>query len=79
VEIEREFGKEMVWERLDEKKNSRISYRLYGVDIRNRETWHDMKEFFCENLPKFEEVFKGCIRRANSFFEMRRRYDSVTY
>ena len=60
-EIEDSFGDSLVWERLDDKKMSRISYRLDNVSIFNREDWDEMITFLTENMIKLEKAFKKHI------------------
>lgn len=60
-EIENAFGKEMEWERLDDKKMSRISSKLRGVSIYNREDWEEMMEFLTETMIKFEKALRKYI------------------
>lgn len=52
-EIETEYGGELCWQRLDEKKSCRISARLDGVDVRNVEEWDNIIEFHCSAMPRF--------------------------
>lgn len=61
TEIENKFGAELYWERLDDKKMSRISYRMENVSIFNREDWDDMITFLTESMIKFEKAFKNYI------------------
>ena len=63
-EIESEYGDKLSWERLDDKKMSRISYRLDDVSIFNREDWDQMITFLTENMIKLNKVFRKYI---NSF------------
>ena len=60
-EIETVFGKEMEWERLDDKKMSRISSKLHGVSIYNKEDWNEMMEFLTETMIKFEKALRKYI------------------
>ncbi len=60
-EIETAFGKEMEWERLDDKKMSRISSKLHGVSIYNKEDWNEMMEFLTEAMIKFEKALRKYI------------------
>lgn len=52
-EIEKEFGNKLLWDRLEAKISCRISYRLEGVNVRNREDWNKMISFQCDEMPKF--------------------------
>ncbi|WP_319205416.1 DUF4268 domain-containing protein [uncultured Ilyobacter sp.] len=55
--IEIEFGTSLIWERLDNKKASRIKYELKEVNLYNRDDWEKMILFLVENMFKFEKVF----------------------
>ena len=62
--IEEAYGSELIWERLDEKKSSRITDRLVEVDITNCEDWDKIKEFLCQTMLKFEKVLKEPLKKA---------------
>ncbi|ANK90555.1 MULTISPECIES: DUF4268 domain-containing protein [Rhizobium] len=55
--IEAKFGGEMSWSRLDEKKQSRISYShpLDGFDVDN---WPEMLTWLSEHIRKLEGAFR---------------------
>ena len=59
--IESTFGSKLDWERLDDKKMSRIASRLHGVSIFNREDWEDMMKFLTDTMIKFEYVLRKYI------------------
>ena len=54
-EIETEFGDELLWERRDHGKSSRISFRGNG-NVYDDTCWDDMSEFLCHNMVKFSKV-----------------------
>lgn len=60
-EIEKAFGKELEWERLDDRRMSRITARLYGVSIFNRDDWNKMMEFLTENMILLENSLRKYI------------------
>lgn len=60
-EIETELGYNLTWERLDDKKASRIKYEMVDVNINNEEDWGKMISFLIENVIKFEIVFSKRI------------------
>ncbi|MFZ4462485.1 MAG: DUF4268 domain-containing protein [Bacteroidales bacterium] len=64
-EIESSFGQSLTWERLDDKKMSRVRISMENVDIFNREDWKKMIGFFLENIPKFEKAFEKIIKEAS--------------
>ena len=60
-EIEKDFGGEIQWERLDNKKMSRIAVIRDGLSIYNKEDWNDMMEFLTETMIKFEKTLRKYI------------------
>ncbi len=60
-EIESSFGDKLLWERLDNKKKSRISYRLDDVSIFDKEDWDKMIVFLTENMIKLDKAFRKHI------------------
>lgn len=57
-EIESSFGKELIWERLDDKKMSRIVTKLQGVSVYNREDWDKMMDFLTDGMINMEKAFR---------------------
>ena len=49
-DIENSYGEPLTWERLDDKKSARITHRMFGVDVTNREDWNKIKDFLCEAM-----------------------------
>lgn len=60
-EIEREFGNELTWERLDDKKMSRVICRLEGVSVFNKDDWNKMMKFLIDNMIKLEKALRKFI------------------
>lgn len=79
-DIERAFGAQLVWERLDDKRASRIKYELDGVNVFEREDWARMIEFMKDGMIRMENVFKEPLKKLN--IELKRKYkgspDSAT-
>jgi hypothetical protein len=63
--IETAFGKELVWERMEDKRMSRIKIEKQGVSIFNNEDWSKMIDFIKVELPKFEQAFKKPLQEVN--------------
>ncbi len=63
-EIEERFGAEFQWQRLDDKKASRIchSQSFDGYDDKN---WPTMIEWLCKHIDKLEEAFSEPLARLN--------------
>lgn len=60
-EIDNSFGDKLSWERLDDKKRSRISYKLEDVSILDKEVWPKMMNFMAINMLKFEKALRKHI------------------
>ena len=63
-EIEKDYGKPLCWQRLDDKKMSRISSRLENVDITNKESWEEIKKFQCEAMSKLYNALHDRLKKA---------------
>ena len=61
--IEEIFGSPLSWQRLDDKKMSRITYILDGVNVFNEEDWPQMKKFLVENMIKLNDSLKKNINK----------------
>ena len=60
--IEDRFQAELQWQRLDDKKASRISY-AHPFDGFSDENWPEMIEWLCKHVVKLEEAFSEPLRR----------------
>jgi hypothetical protein len=56
--IEENFGERLIWERLDDKKASRIKYQKEDVNIYNDGDWETMINFMVTSMVKLENSFK---------------------
>ncbi|TPE43606.1 DUF4268 domain-containing protein [Pontibacter mangrovi] len=56
--IEREFGRTLKWERLDDKISSRVGFYVSGVSIFNREDWDKMLDFLPTDMIKLERAMR---------------------
>ena len=63
-EIEDHFGAELNWQRLTDKKMSRISY-AHPFDGYGEENWPAMIEWLCEHIVKLEHAFSEPLARLN--------------
>ncbi len=63
-EIEKITGK-LEWERLDDKKASRIKKEIQNVSLYNKEDWEDMMDFMIESIIKLEAGFKNHLKKIN--------------
>ncbi|MEX0344832.1 MAG: DUF4268 domain-containing protein [Rhizobiaceae bacterium] len=62
--IEEEFGDELDWRRMDEKKSSRIQY-AQPFDGFNRENWPEMIEWLGTNISRLEKSFGTALKALN--------------
>jgi hypothetical protein len=60
--IEEIFGNELIWERLDDKKMSRVKFQKDGLSILNEDDCAKMIDFLVSVVPKFELSFKKAIQ-----------------
>ena len=60
--IEATFGANLEWERLTDKRMSRVKYELREVSVFNEEDWPKMFAFMVQQVPKFEAAFKNPIQ-----------------
>ena len=57
TEIESEVGEELEWERLDDRRASRIAVMCQGSIEDNEDTLKVIQDWMVERLLKFKEVF----------------------
>ena len=62
--IQPRFGDELRWQRLDERKSSRISYS-HPFDGFDAENWPEMIEWLCRHLVRLDEAFSKALARLN--------------
>ena len=63
-QIEERFGAELQWQRLDDKKASRICYS-HPYDGFNDQNWPTMIEWLCKHIVKLEDAFSEPLARLN--------------
>jgi hypothetical protein len=66
IEIEKLLGIELLWDRIDNKNASRISFQLENVNIENKDDWDKMILFFIEYSVKFEQYFKPFLEKIKT-------------
>ncbi|MFE3919527.1 DUF4268 domain-containing protein [Escherichia coli] len=65
ADIESQFGHEIVWQALPEKKSCRITYRKPINRIADQEKWPEMIDWLLINLTAFEKAFVPFITPLN--------------
>lgn len=63
-DIEKEFGGTLKWDKLDEKKSCRISYRLENVNIAELDDWQKIKDFHCDVMPRFDKALRSVLQKV---------------
>ena len=63
-EIETKFGNKLSWERLDDKRASRIAYRFEGIGgLKDNDKWDEIRTKLVDAMIRLEEVFRDYIKR----------------
>jgi RecB family endonuclease NucS len=63
-QIEDTFGSKLIWQRLDDKKASRIKYELSGVNYFNEEDWPKIITFLVESMHRMTKAFKAPLKEV---------------
>lgn len=58
AKIEQTFGEQLLWERMDDKKSSRVSHYKAGLNYFNQEEWPEIISFLIEYVNKLEKAVK---------------------
>ena len=62
AEIEKDFGDKLKWERLDDRRASRISKRFDYAGLNDREKWGKLQDDMIDGMIKLEKALKKHIR-----------------
>lgn len=62
--IEENYGSNLTWERMEEKKSSRITERMLGVDGTNKDEWDEIMEFLCDRMARLEKAIREPLKKA---------------
>ncbi|MBR3172444.1 DUF4268 domain-containing protein [Candidatus Saccharibacteria bacterium] len=60
--IEAEFGAKLEWERLDERKASRIKYYIDGLNFDDHSNYSELNEKIISTVTKMRKVFKKYLK-----------------
>lgn len=63
--IETSFGNKLEWERLTDRRMSRVKFELNDVSVLDEEDWPKMFDFMVQHVPKFEASLKKPIQSLN--------------
>jgi len=64
-EIESDFGSKLIWERMEDKKTSRIKVQLDGVNFANEEDWEKMNKFLIESAVRMDKAFRERVSKID--------------
>lgn len=67
--IESEFGKPLIWERMDDKVSSRVKYQLDGVNAYEKEEWPKINKFLIEVIPLIHKAFEPRVRELRQILK----------
>jgi predicted transport protein len=59
--IEKKYGEDLLWERLDSKRACRISYRFEGVGLKHKELLSDLQDRMIDKMFLIEKAIKDLI------------------
>jgi len=61
-EIERDFGEPLSWERLDDRRASRISKRFDYANLNDKDKWDKLTDDMIDGMIRLEKALKGYIK-----------------
>ena len=60
-EIETKLGKKLEWQRLDNRRASRIRIEFKGIGLRDKERWLELQDNMIETMVKMKEIFEPYV------------------
>lgn len=63
--IEQVFGEKLLWERLDNRRASRISYRIEGTGLKDKEKWGELQNKMIDVMIGLEKAFRTRIKQLD--------------
>lgn len=61
-EIEKIFGKKLIWQRLDGKRASRIRFDIKGIGLKDKEKWSELQDKMIDAMIRLEKAFSPYIK-----------------
>lgn len=61
--IEKDFGRSLEWQRLNEKTACRICYKIEGHGLKDKDHWEEIQNILIEEMYKLREAFQSEIER----------------
>ncbi len=62
-EIERVFGDQLSWERLDKRRASRIAFRIKGIGLKDKDRWPELQVRMIDAMIKLERAIKPFVKQ----------------
>lgn len=56
--IETDFGENLSWRRLEDKRASRVVHEIHSGDLRHEETWAPLQDEMIQRMIRFDQVFR---------------------
>ncbi len=66
-EIEAKFGKQLIWERMNDLVSCRIKHQLDGVNYFEKDDWKQINDFLMQGSKKMEIAFSEYIKKLNKY------------
>ena len=60
-QIEKVFGEDLSWERLDNKKASRIKYLIEDIGLKDKDEWSKLQDIMIEKMILLEKAMRPFI------------------
>lgn len=67
--IEKDFGGSFVWERLDDKRASRIKYENPNFNVFERGQWNEMVDFMVDGMVRMENAFRNPLKEVQKILK----------
>lgn len=64
-DIEKEFGGKLEWERLDNRRASRISIKFKGIGLKDKDKWNEIQNKMIDAMVRLEKAFGPYIEQLD--------------